>query len=190
MKIKVDNKRNIKMTKEIKKKKKKIKKEHTMTEMIKEIQQSRSSFFILNHFKIILAMLLQDSRAFSSVLLKLLDDVDLLEKLLISGKVGKYFVVSSRFSGRTSLTTPSKSYVVDVVAFSNCRMLVEELVDVYACRILTTRVEVFMNVFSFFETSLHVGLPNLTTRVEVFMNAFSFFETSRRIGLPNFDDES
>ncbi|KAG5591243.1 hypothetical protein H5410_041757 [Solanum commersonii] len=29
-------------------------------------------------------------------------------------------------SGRTLLITPSKSYVVDVVAFSNCRILVEE----------------------------------------------------------------
>ncbi|KAG5600164.1 hypothetical protein H5410_031534 [Solanum commersonii] len=70
--------------------------------------------------------LLLDSRAFSSVLLKLLDDVDLREMLSISWNVGKHFAVSSRSPRRTLLITPSKSYVVDVVAFSNCRMLVEE----------------------------------------------------------------
>ncbi|KAG5620421.1 hypothetical protein H5410_005639 [Solanum commersonii] len=65
-------------------------------------------------------------RAFSSVFLEMLDDVDLLEMLSISGNVGKRFVVSSRSLGRTPLMTPSKSYVVDGVASSNCRMLVEE----------------------------------------------------------------
>ncbi|KAG5620624.1 hypothetical protein H5410_005842, partial [Solanum commersonii] len=54
------------------------------------------------------------------------DDVDLLEMYLISGNVGKHFVIASRSLGRTPLTTPSKSYVAGVVAFSNCRMLVEE----------------------------------------------------------------
>ncbi|WMV55192.1 hypothetical protein MTR67_048577 [Solanum verrucosum] len=71
-------------------------------------------------------MLLEDSRAFNNVLLELLDDVDLLEMLLISGNVGKCFVISSRSPGRTPLITPSKSYVVDVIAFSNYRMLLEE----------------------------------------------------------------
>ncbi|KAG5580912.1 hypothetical protein H5410_051539 [Solanum commersonii] len=137
---------------------------------------------------------LQDSRAFSGVLLELLDDVDLLEMLLISGNVGKCFVVSSRSPGRTPLITPSKNYVVDV-AFSNCRMLVEETTTSFGhvaspcwswmpshCDTwhefglqgltnLTTSVDIFVNAFSFFETSLRVGLPNLTTRVEVFMNA-------------------
>ncbi|KAH0717403.1 hypothetical protein KY285_013434 [Solanum tuberosum] len=56
----------------------------------------------------------------------MLDDVDLLEMLSISGNVGKRFVVSSRSPGRTPLITPSKSYVVDGVASSNCGMLVEE----------------------------------------------------------------
>uniref|UniRef100_M1BIX5 Uncharacterized protein n=1 Tax=Solanum tuberosum TaxID=4113 RepID=M1BIX5_SOLTU len=46
---------------------------------------------------------------------------------LISGNVRKYFVVASRSLGRTPLTTPSKNYVASVVAFSNCRMLVEDL---------------------------------------------------------------
>ncbi|KAG5589940.1 hypothetical protein H5410_040454 [Solanum commersonii] len=54
------------------------------------------------------------------------DDVDLLEMYLISENIGKHFVVASRSPERTPLTTPSKSYVVGVVAFSNCRMLVEE----------------------------------------------------------------
>ncbi|KAG5584344.1 hypothetical protein H5410_044778 [Solanum commersonii] len=71
--------------------------------------------------------ILQDSRAFSSVFLEMLDDVDLLEMLLISGNVEKRFVVSSRSLGRTPLMTPSKSYIVDSIASSNCRMLVEEL---------------------------------------------------------------
>ncbi|KAG5594803.1 hypothetical protein H5410_036035 [Solanum commersonii] len=72
-------------------------------------------------------------------LLMKLDDVDLLEMYLISGNIGKHFVVSSRSPGRTSLITPSKSYVVDVVAFSNCRMLLQEFssplngVDKVAC---------------------------------------------------------
>uniref|UniRef100_M1C7M6 Uncharacterized protein n=1 Tax=Solanum tuberosum TaxID=4113 RepID=M1C7M6_SOLTU len=69
---------------------------------------------------------LQDSRAFSSVFLEILDDVDLLEMLSISGNVGKRFVVSSRSLGRTPLMTPLKSYVVDGVASSNCRMLIAE----------------------------------------------------------------
>ncbi|KAH0683190.1 hypothetical protein KY290_021778 [Solanum tuberosum] len=46
--------------------------------------------------------------------------------MLISGNIGKCFVVSSRSLGRTPLITPSKSYVIDVVSFSNCRMLLEE----------------------------------------------------------------
>ncbi|KAH0722690.1 hypothetical protein KY290_005345 [Solanum tuberosum] len=55
------------------------------------------------------------------------DDVDLLEMCLIYRNVRKHFVVSSRSPGRTMLTTPSKSYIVGVVDFSNpCRMLVEE----------------------------------------------------------------
>ncbi|KAG5590084.1 hypothetical protein H5410_040598 [Solanum commersonii] len=55
-----------------------------------------------------------------------IEDVDLLEMYLIFGNVGKHFVVTSRSRGRTLLITPLKSYVVDVVAFSNpCRMLVE-----------------------------------------------------------------
>ncbi|KAG5632572.1 hypothetical protein H5410_004289 [Solanum commersonii] len=54
------------------------------------------------------------------------DDVDLFGMYLISENVGKHFIVSSRSPGRTPLTTHSKSYVVGVVAFSNCRMLVEE----------------------------------------------------------------
>ncbi|KAG5589937.1 hypothetical protein H5410_040451, partial [Solanum commersonii] len=41
--------------------------------------------------------------------------------------VGKHFVVASRSPGRTPLTTPSKSYVGGVVAFSNFRMLVEDV---------------------------------------------------------------
>lgn len=39
---------NIKMTKEIKKNKKKVKKEHKMTEIIKDILQSSSSFAFWN----------------------------------------------------------------------------------------------------------------------------------------------
>ncbi|KAG5618129.1 hypothetical protein H5410_017953 [Solanum commersonii] len=67
------------------------------------------------------------SRAFSNVLLELLDDVDLLEMCVISRNIGKIFVVSSRSPGRTPLATSSKSHVIGVVAFSNpCRMLVEE----------------------------------------------------------------
>ncbi|WMV09396.1 hypothetical protein MTR67_002781 [Solanum verrucosum] len=54
-------------------------------------------------------------------------DADLLEMLSISENVGKRLVISSRSPGRTSLMTPSKSYVVDGVASSNCRMLVVEL---------------------------------------------------------------
>ncbi|KAG5581663.1 hypothetical protein H5410_052290 [Solanum commersonii] len=51
------------------------------------------------------------------------DDVDLLEMCLISRNVRMQFVVSDRSPGRTPLTTPSKSYVVGVVASSNpCRM--------------------------------------------------------------------
>lgn len=46
---------------------------------------------------------------------------------LISRNVGKRFVVSNRSPGRTLSTTPSKSYVVCVVTFSNpCRMFAEE----------------------------------------------------------------
>ncbi|KAG5590548.1 hypothetical protein H5410_041062 [Solanum commersonii] len=72
------------------------------------------------------AEILQDLRAFSSVFLEMLDDVNLLEMLSISGNVGKCFVISSRSPGRTPLMTPSKSYVIDGVASSNCRMFVEE----------------------------------------------------------------
>ncbi|KAG5574595.1 hypothetical protein H5410_054729 [Solanum commersonii] len=57
------------------------------------------------------------------------DDVDLLEIYLISGNVGKHFIVSSRSSGRTLLISPSKSYAVDVVAFSNCRILLAGCVE-------------------------------------------------------------
>ncbi|KAG5586110.1 hypothetical protein H5410_046544 [Solanum commersonii] len=92
------------------------------------------------------------SRAFNSVLLELLDDVDLLEMWLISKNIGKRFVISSRSPGRILLTAPSKSYVVGLPN-------------------LTMKVEVFMNVYSFFETCRRISLPNLTTRVEVFMNA-------------------
>lgn len=45
---------------------------------------------------------------------------------LISGNIEKCFVMASWFAGRTMLITPSKSYVVDVVTFSNCKMVVEE----------------------------------------------------------------
>ncbi|KAG5600005.1 hypothetical protein H5410_031375 [Solanum commersonii] len=100
---------------------------------------------------------------------------NLLEMYLISGDVGKHFVVASRSPRRTPLTTPSKSYVVDV-AFSNCRMLTYQRVGLPN---LMTRVEVFMNVVSFFETCQRVGLSNLTTKVKVFMN------TCLRVGLPN-----
>ncbi|KAG5619725.1 hypothetical protein H5410_004943 [Solanum commersonii] len=67
-----------------------------------------------------------DHLLFSSKINDVGDDVDLLEMYLISGNVEEHFVVSSRSLRRTPLITPSKSYVVDVVAFSNCRMLLED----------------------------------------------------------------
>ncbi|KAG5575661.1 hypothetical protein H5410_055795 [Solanum commersonii] len=55
---------------------------------------------------------------------------DLFEIYLSSENVGKHFIISSRSPGRTLLTTPSKSYVVSVVAFSNlCRILVEVFLE-------------------------------------------------------------
>ena len=51
--------------------------------------------------------------------------VDLLEMYLIFENVGKHFIVASQSPGRTPLINPSKSYVVDVVAFSNLKMFVE-----------------------------------------------------------------
>ncbi|KAG5589967.1 hypothetical protein H5410_040481 [Solanum commersonii] len=97
---------------------------------------------------------------------------------LISRNVGKRFAVSSQSPGGTLLTAHSKSYVVGVVTFSNpCRMFVEEFsecpLECHTCR--------------------RVGLPNLTTRAEVFMNVFSFLrllDSSGCVGFSKLDDES
>lgn len=71
--------------------------------------------------------LLQDLRVFSSILLELLNDVDLIEKYLIFKYVEKCFVISSLSLGKTLLTTPSNNCIVGVITFSNlCRMRVEE----------------------------------------------------------------
>ncbi|KAG5601520.1 hypothetical protein H5410_032890 [Solanum commersonii] len=62
----------------------------------------------------------------STILLSL--NSSLLNFSVIRGpSVAKTLRCLSRSRRRTLLTTPSKNYAIGVVAFSNCKMLVEEL---------------------------------------------------------------